>query len=124
MKSKVRYGSGGAEFGCLLVLFVSSRSALIRSHSPVSRSSSFRQLYTVFSLLCFVASQFWFWLGLLLTIARTPTTILFQYISIKTKISLFTNMLSTAHTGFISISLYILFLFISIVVLVPSLDSK
>ncbi len=79
MKREVRSGSGGAEFGCLVVSFVSSGSALIGSHSPVSRSSSFRQLHTFSPFSVLLAFLFWFWLGLLLTIARTPTTTLFQY---------------------------------------------
>ena len=64
MKSKVRCGSGGVEFGCLVILFVRSGSALIESHSSISRSS-FSSNYTSLSpfvLPCF-ASLFLFWLG-------------------------------------------------------------
>ncbi len=64
MKSEVRCGSVGAEFGCLVVLFVSSGSALIRSHSLVSRSSISGN-YTSLSLfvLSGFAFLFLFWLG-------------------------------------------------------------
>ena len=64
MKSEVRCGSGGAEFGCLVVSFVSSGSALIGSHSPVSRSS-FSGNYTSLShfVLSGFAFLFLFWLG-------------------------------------------------------------
>ncbi len=64
MKSEVKCGSGGAEFGCLVVLFVSSGSALIGVHSPVSRSSILGS-YTLLSssVLSGFAFLFLFWLG-------------------------------------------------------------
>ena len=49
----------------------------------ISRSSSSRQLHSVFPFSVLLAFLFRFWLGLLLTIARTPTTTLFQYVEAK-----------------------------------------
>ncbi len=49
-----------------------------REPFSTSGSLSFRQLHSVSPFSVFFAFFFWFWLGLLLTVARTPTTTLFH----------------------------------------------